>query len=613
VRASIFRQKIVILAALILAVTAFALLGYRHMQDGPLKKGEAGVPKLARFPVYGEDYSHQTFETVNPMNGKSMSFEVKLKEGSVLEVGVVRVQDTAYYWSYPGKFRFRVYRESGFRKETLFETVRMFAVNERASFQIKAKTFAKETGHQVIVCEIEKEGRDKAKGYEAYKDFKFLVPVTFDRRMAGDFNVLLISFDTLRADHLGCYGYQRDTSPNIDAFAEEGIRFSQAISPAPWTTPAHFSLLTALYPSAHQNRKALEVPPYLLDRTLVNTFRENGYYTLAITGGVLISSEFGFASGFNVYREYASFTSVEPPSTQDDTRKIFDEAITWLTEHADTKFLMFLHNYECHSPFESDIFVSEEVGDDPIEQRIARYDGDIRHADSHFGRLIRKLDSLNLMSNTIVVVLSDHGEDFHDHYRESDTIRLVAHGHSLYDELIRVPLIFHVPGLRPAWNVLENQVGLIDVMPTILDYLNMEYEGLVQGTSLLGLMRTGMRETDPPAISEFTCMGPYRTSIRKDGYKYIWIHDANEILNSAFKGLTQYEMFDLRDDPAEKANIFEQNRQLAHEYHKILEDQLEASRAIYGTLRGEHRPEKEKQTEIGTDVAEALKALGYLQ
>ena len=143
------------------------------------------------------------------------------------------------------------------------------------------------------------------------------------------------------------------------------------------------------------------------------------------------------------------------------------------------------------------------------------------------------------MSNTIIVFLSDHGEDFYDHYREIDLIpehteqiipgdSSVSHGHSLYDELIRVPLIFYIPGLKPAKNIIENQVRLIDVMPTILDLLNKEYDALTQGASLKELILTGSREKEPPAISEATVYGPKRVSIRKDGYKYILIKNLKE-------------------------------------------------------------------------------------
>jgi arylsulfatase A-like enzyme len=630
------RKKIpawIVLSAIVLVSTALCSCN-RGGDDSDGKKDAAA--ESIRIPVYGETFSYQTVDAVDRLERSRKTFAVSAGADSVVEVGLVRIDSQSSLWGYSGGFRFTVYRKAGLGKKTLVDVERDFHVGERVAFRIDAEELdADDTPSHEIICQIEKSDKEKGKGYEAYMDFGFLVPAVYKKRAAGEFNVIIVSFDTLRADHVGCYGYFRDTTPNIDVFAHRSLLFSQAITTSPWTTPAHYSLFTGLYPSAHGNNRTFN-EPFCYDETLATALKKDGYYTIGVTGGGSVSSQFGFGNGFNVYREYASYTRAEPgkfADHEDDTRKTFNTALAWLEDNVGTKFFMFLHTFECHMPYEDPYFLSDDGVDTLIERRKALYDGDVRRADSFFGQLIDKLESLGMMENTIIVFLSDHGDEFYDHYTEADIIRTsyketipipepdeiipevsaIDHAHSVYDELIRMPLIIYIPGFSAPKRVLNNQVSMIDVMPTLLDFLDIEYDAPMQGVSLLGLMRTGSRDEDPPALSEFCDIGPERKSIRKDGYKYIWVKDPDKTRYYTLRGIRRRELFDLKDDPTESKNIFEQNRRLADEYHSALEQLVDSSVAINKTLRPDYEPSEGDQPQIPEDVKNTLKGLGYIQ
>ncbi len=592
-------------------------------------------PAQVRLPVPTESHARYAFNGVAPLEANRAEFEVSISTDSILEVGLARIDNTHSYWGYPGKYRFRAYEKNLFRNRSFVDTVLTLRMNECARFQFDCAAAGPNRSGLKIIYEVKKEETGSARGYEAFRDFAFLDPAVFGKRKPGEYNVLLISFDTLRPDHLGYNGYHRDTSPNIDRFAEANITFTEAISPAPWTSPAHYSIFTALNPSAYIYRSAggddgknlIEHVVFLPARTLAEILRANGYYTVAVTGGGLVGTEFGFGSGFNIYWEYNSYgnaDSVEGPWVEDnDTGKIFDRASDWLRRNHEKKFFMFLHHYECHIPYENTYFASEETSESLIQRRKALYDGDIRVADGYFGKLMQTLESLDLLSNTIIVFLSDHGEDFYDHYTEADIvpewkeplipqISIVDHAHSLYEELIRVPLILRIPGEDPPRKTIDNQVRLIDVMPTILDILNIDYDGPTEGESLLGLIRTGTRDVDPPALSEFTQLGPERKSVRQEGYKYIWIENPEQCWNFNFRNIQPRELFDLRSDPAERTNVSERDKTRATQYHRLLERENRKSSAIRKALL-QRQAVPHGKPEFDEETVEQLKALGYLK
>ena len=577
-----------------------------------------------RQPVGGETETYLTIHGVKHPDAGVKKHTISIGKGDRAEVGLTRLRDG--YRSPRWEYTFSVFENRNGKRRKLIEETQEFPESQFAFYRITDQLGGDEDGETELEYVLRPKGFRawagtavaKALGGPPYhRDFLFFTPTVLRRREPDELNVVLISFDTLRPDRLGCYGYtRRPTSPHIDAFAERSVLFMQAFSSSPWTLPAHYSLMTGLYPSA-QMTPLEDVRQYLwnVDRPIAAILRDNGYYTIGITGGRHLTSANGFAFGFDRYMEFHH-------ELTDSTHNIFQNALKWLDENNDTKFFMFLHNYECHSPYTNTRFLEKENVYSLIEARKALYDGGVRSADAYFAELIEKLKSLDLLSKTVIVVLSDHGDDLYDHFTESDRIpreknldprraMKIDHGHSLYDEVIRILMLFHLPGLEPGNRVLSNQVRIIDVMPTILDYLGIPLDGPLQGTSLLQLMEEGGRTTDPPAVSEFTLYGPERKSVRMDGYKYIYIPDPDQRKDKVtYTDIPQYALFDLRTDPGEKSNIFSENKEVGERYHRILEETLEESHGIRGELRPINRGDS---TETPQDVIDALKSIGYLQ
>ena len=318
-------------------------------------------------------------------------------------------------------------------------------------------------------------------------------------------NVLLVSIDTLRADHLGCYGYQRPTSPTLDRLASEGVAFTDVSAPSPWTRPSHASLLTGLYPSRH----GVKTPAHGLDAavaTLAAAFAAAGYDTKAIVNSEHLGERFGLLRGFASY-DYVSEWSRWPPWRRhivDSADAITDRALRDLAAAGGERPLfLFLHYYDPHSDYAPSadyarLFVRPYAG--PLDggteqlleiQRTERplrpedrdhlvdlYDAEIRQLDAQLARLFAFLDERGLARSTVVAVTSDHGEEFLDHGS-------VLHGHTLYQELLAVPLILRGPGIAAGRRV-SSVASLVDVMPTLLSLAGVPLSSAVDGLDLSG-------------------------------------------------------------------------------------------------------------------------------
>lgn len=449
-------------------------------------------------------------------------------------------------------------------------------------------------------------------------------------------NVLLISVDTLRADRLGCYGYARPTSPRIDGLAAQGIRFHQAISQAPWTTPSHTSLLTSRYPSSHRvnqswstfQRFQKEGRGYRVlaedATTLAEVLQAHGYRTLALTGGVTLAGELGFAQGFDAYREetYGLLETVRPMLGR------------WLEESRDLPFFIFLHTFAVHAPYThtemtegvltdaqrdaidrgwgqpgyADItgritrFASllEELGLFRMEVTSALYDGGIRFTDAFLGGLLEHLRRLGLEDRTLVVLTSDHGEEFGDHDR---TRFYNDHCQTVYEELIRVPLIMRLPGRIPAGRVVDTPVELVDVAPSILDILGFPMPPAMEGKSLWGLVTGQSHEHKEWTLSEATCNDLETKALRSRDLKYIAAWEARDGEHAGIPGsLVKERVFDLLGDPGEKQNL--RGRHRLRGLREILEGRVTA------LARNAHSG---PEAPVGEDVLERLRGLGYVQ
>lgn len=329
----------------------------------------------------------------------------------------------------------------------------------------------------------------------------------------ADCHVVLVSIDTLRADHLGAYGYPLPTSPRLDALAAESVLFETAITHAPSTTPSHASLFTSTLPWQHGASRGRETPIAPSLRTLAESFASGGWRTVSWNGGGQVDGRFGLSRGFEIYE------LVKETWTLNER---VSPALAYLDSNPGQRAFMFLHSYEVHAPYTPDpellaLFDADYDGSLPSSttfgvirelsekgfpipprdlKHIAHtYDAEIRSVDAAIGRLVDGLRERGMLEKTILVVTSDHGDSL------GERVRIGEHTSNLHDETLRVPLIIRLPGKALAGTRIRPQVRLIDVMPTLLELTGQEVPRQCMGRSLLPLV-AGRESADRVAISQ---------------------------------------------------------------------------------------------------------------
>jgi arylsulfatase A-like enzyme len=439
-------------------------------------------------------------------------------------------------------------------------------------------------------------------------------------------SILLISLDTVRADHLGCYGYHRATSPNIDKFVEDAFLFESVTAPSSWTLPSHASLFTGLLPSVH----GADFFPWLPSRaifpwtitvqeretTLTELARQCGLLTAAYTEGVYVRAALGFAQGFDLYSDGALGGVAE---------QTFGAALEWIRKYGMLPFFLFVHTYQPHSPYSPpgrfaamfDPDYSGPVGKTVFGPAVdgfsdadkvhieALYDGEIAYTDEVVGTFLDKLRQMHVLDNTVIIIFSDHGEEFYEHGG-------VGHNTTLYDEQLRVPLIIRLAGAHPPTGRVARQVSLTDVYATVVDILGTDHRSPTDCTSLLPLIGgagvqtsyerefvvSELFEYDKESLPEHLMTPTWRMrSVRSAREKYI----------ISEKSQTE-ELYDLQKDPGEKNNIAAVSQADTSRYRQWLKSFLEtvsAERTPYPPGEREVRPLTEE------DVRR-LKAIGYL-
>ncbi len=468
-------------------------------------------------------------------------------------------------------------------------------------------------------------------------------------------NIILLTVDTLRADHLACYGYPRPTSPNIDRLASEGVQFMNAVSTAPWTFPAVASLHTSMYPTelgiSTFNAPLPQIYTHRLDplrTTLAEALRERGYHTQAIVTNIWLFPEFGFAQGFDGYlvvdREQAYdydavlnetligrlahraapadaalrnlYEVVMGPSGQPDWKvragRVTDEALDWLDAHRRERFFLWAHYIDPHHPYappagyrpsvagisaERLDYLSSYIEDDlytgrarltPADRQaiIAQYDGEIRYVDHHVGRLLDRLDDLGLQENTLLILTADHGEEFWDHGSWE-------HGHTLYNELVHVPLIIRGPCGFDSPCRIDAVVRHIDIAPTLADIGGAALHPDAHGASLLPLL-SGNSQSPRIAFSEGLIRNAEKKAIRDGDRKLVY---------DSFGGAS--ELYDLRADPRELENLAARDVAATHRLKQQLTAWQSANEAKYAQLP--------RSVEAASDqsLIDALRAGGY--
>jgi arylsulfatase len=431
-------------------------------------------------------------------------------------------------------------------------------------------------------------------------------------------NIVLITLDTLRADHVSCYGYPRQTTPTLDRLAAEGVRFTHAYSQSDHTNPSHTTILTGMYPRSHSvtsNRAALPLEVVNIPERL----REQGYQTMGAVSSYHLGPDWQMDQGFD---DYYSITWERRQGGQ--TTEV---ALEWLIEKRQEPFFMWVHYFDPHAPYlppypynvlyQADPAYTpyrkptselqqpynwvDRYGDWPawaedVAEVITQYDGAIQYADLQVNRLLTYLDEHDLSDNTIVIVTADHGEGFGEHG--------VAYDHyGLYEEVVHVPLIIRAPGRLPAAQVVDELVGHIDLGPTLFGLLGLpipeEMAGVDLGQTIhrqRGLDRQGI-------VSQQHEL--YSTAIRTEGWRLIQqlLDDDLWPLYELHTG--QVELYDLQDDPQERQNLVSSDSSAVRQTLNSLFDLLLGWEAETPLAEGLESPP------LNEEMEEMLRRLGY--
>jgi arylsulfatase A-like enzyme/Tfp pilus assembly protein PilF len=408
------------------------------------------------------------------------------------------------------------------------------------------------------------------------------------RQRVGDqpvdrLNVILVTIDTVRADHLSCYGSETVETPNIDRLAAEGVRFTNTATTVPFTLPAHSSIMTGTYPPYHGVRENVG---YFLDEdipTIAELLAANGYYTTAFVSAFVLDARWGIARGFDNYFDdfdVASQRQINMASVQRDGGETVAETIRWLDQRPPGPFFLWLHLFDPHEPYA------------PPEPYLSRYshpyDGEIAYTDDLIGEFRTALEERGLLANSLLVVTGDHGEGLGDHGEG-------YHGYFVYDSTVHVPLIIRAPFADLAGRVVTEPVSHVDLQPTILAAVGLGSPEGTQGASLipslLGMGGTRNRAVYTESYYPLFHYGwaPLR-SIRTTRHKYI--------------GVPRPELFDFIDDRREEQNLFDQRQSLAEDLEQRLTALLE-------TL-GREVESAAREPDLDEATLQQLQALGYV-
>src|SRR5713226_7060639 len=308
-------------------------------------------------------------------------------------------------------------------------------------------------------------------------------------------DVFLVTIDTLRADHVHCYGYENIQTPALDGLAKDGIRFSQAFTPSPITNTSHISILTGLLPSSH-GVTDFAVPLAPTHPTLAELLKKNGYHTAAFIGAVILDSRTlapGLNRGFDFYDNFPEHPQTRSRWGRVERRgmDVVQHTENWLNAHRVGPHFVWVHLYDPHDPYEPPPPYSQLYKDH-------LYDGEIAYADSALANFLTYLKKQGWYDNSLIIVVGDHGEGLGEHHEDT-------HGIFLYDSTTHVPLILKLPTAGVAAKVVDAQVRTTDILPTVLDLLHVPPPARLEGESLKAYFggtentnRTAYGETDYP-------------------------------------------------------------------------------------------------------------------
>ena len=432
-------------------------------------------------------------------------------------------------------------------------------------------------------------------------------------------NVVIILIDALRRDHVGVYGYSRDTTPNIDRFAGESLVFENAISPSYWTCPSIASLFSMLYPTVHGltglTPEGYENGTNALDDNLVTfaeILSENGYATGAFVASPCICRDLQFDQGFEVFDPIGSEAK---PRADEVNRK----AVAWIEDNRDRPFFAYLHYMDVHGPYEPPepyethfksgqarlmskadvsrlgyLSAGRENDNWDLNYYLDRYDGEIRYLDQEFGQLIEALKRRELFDNSLIVVTSDHGEAFFEH-------GFCDHGMTLYNEEISIPLIVKLPSTISRTGKAGGYANLLDLSFSILEFLGCQPPYEVDGIDILDhsseTAGNGRRMFSEEMAEKFK--GPPKVVMLEGEMKFHYQPHTGEVC----------EIYNVLNDPGESNNLVDTLRRRAETGREILDRRMRQQMRKRRSLGLEGH-----STEIrDSEKYDKLKALGYIQ
>ena len=459
-------------------------------------------------------------------------------------------------------------------------------------------------------------------------------------REAG--NVIVYLIDTLRADHLGCYGYERETSSTMDRLAAEGVLFKKCYAQAPWTKPSTASILTSQHSAVHGANDVTSVVPDSAV-TLAEELKAAGFTTLFLTSNEWVSPQFGFTQGFDYVRERYRSEEEELdagalPSSYHLNKLVFD----WLDKHEGERFFIYIHSMDPHWPYSCpnrfysdlpkgfedhfrdqyhDVFIYSKLEEmkemtwdeiladhdlpvkDTGQMLIDLYDGEIKFNDTQIKYLLKKLDNMGIGDSTLFALVSDHGEEFFEH-------GCWEHGHSLYEEMIHVPFIVRWPGMVPRGVTIDHPVATVDMVPTILDLLELPPLPDQEGRSLMEAMKGGILEESAVFSQRYGGAGinKKRADAVRGGENHALIKGDLFLIENRAMGT--YELFNRNIDPGQKwnlANSEEENlKKLSSELDAWVEKEEELGEQLHGAVG-------KRKREVDTETLERLRHLGYIE
>ncbi len=410
-------------------------------------------------------------------------------------------------------------------------------------------------------------------------------------------NVLFITIDTLRADHVGCYGYKGVRTPNVDALAADGVRFDDAITPVPITLPSHTVMFTGTYPMYSGMHDFSANVLNAQQPTLATVLKDHGYQTGAVVAAAVLDSRFGLNRGFDFYYDHFDFSRLQESNLDEMERPgnlVADRTLEWLATNAGSvnsasrtkPFFFWMHLYDPHAPYRP----PEPYA---TEYKSAPYDGEIAFADSQVGRVIAWLKQHKLYDNTLIVLSGDHGEGLGEHGEQT-------HGFFIYRSTLHVPLIVKLP-LASKQSTVSTSVSTVDLMPTVLDALAVAIPSQVQGHSLLPLLKSAT------AAKSATELSTPRSSLYAETFLPRLHFNWSELRGLQaghyhFIEAPKPELYDIAADPGELHNLFAEKKAVAGELRSKLQSVIR-----------DFTPGQELAQKTGLDpaLAERLKSLGY--